>query len=222
MFSRLSSKKVFLQANLKWIIALTLLFILCPGVAGALEITVSPTGSNNDQNVINNALETVSNSGGGKVYLNAGTYQLTDKIIMRSGIHLQGESATNTIIRAGPNTGGSVSGKISDGWIYCSGLSNIEISNLAFTSTASGTNDGGLGETRNCILLRDCANVKIHDNKIIKYVYNDFVKCHSGNNIQVYNNSGQCGHDFVEFLTGTKNSRAYGNNIMVQTNTGIW
>jgi len=192
-----------------------------PGVAGALELTVSPTGSNNDQIVINNALETVSNSGGGKVSLTSGTYQLTEKIIMKSGIHLQGESAANTILRAGPNTGGSVSGKTSDGWIYCSGLTNIEISNLAFTSTASGTSDGGLGETRNCILLRGCSNVKIHDNQVIKYVYNDFVKCHAGDNIQVYNNSGQWGHDFVEFLSETKNSRACNNNIVVQTNTGI-
>src|SRR5450756_1622816 len=125
MFSRLSRKKVFLPASLILIFALTLFFMCVPGVAGALELTVSPTGSNNDQIVINNALETVSNSGGGKVSLTSGTYQLTEKIIMKSGIHLQGESAANTILRAGPNTGGSVSGKTSDGWIYCSGLTNI-------------------------------------------------------------------------------------------------
>ena len=168
---------------------------------------------------INNAIS--SAQVGDTVFLKSGTYQLTERITMKSGIHLQGESASNTILRGGPNTGGSVSGKTSDGWIYCSGLTNIEISNLAFTSTASGTDDGGLGETRNCILLSGCSNVNIHDNQVIKYVYNDFVKCHTGNNIQVYNNSGQCGHDFVEFLSETKNSRAYNNNIVVQTNTGI-
>jgi len=169
---------------------------------------------------INNAI--TSAQSGDTVSLGSGTYQLSsEKVIMKSGIHLTGESVTDTFIRAGPNTGGSVSGQTSDGWIYCIGLNDIEISNLTFTSTASGTNDGGRGETRNCILLKGCSNVKIHDNKVIRYVYNDFVKCHSGNNVQVYNNSGQCGHDFVEFLTGTKNSRAYGNNIIVQTNTGI-
>jgi len=177
-------------------------------------ITVSPGESIND--AINQA------QSGDVVSLSSGTHQLSsEKIIMKSGIHLEGESVTDTFIRAGPNTGGSVSGKTSDGWIYCAGLTDIEISNLAFRSTASGTNDGGRGETRNCILLRGCTNVKIHDNKVIKYVYNDFVKCHLGNNIQIYNNAGQCGHDFVEFLSGTKNSRAYGNNIVVQTNTGI-
>lgn len=212
---------MFFPASLKCISAFPLIFICMVGVSGAMELTVSPAGSNNDQIVINNALETVSNSGGGKVYLTSGTYQLTERITMKSGIHLQGESAGNTILRAGPNTGGAVSGKTSDGWIYCSELTNIEISNLAFTSTASGTDDGGLGETRNCILLRSCSNVKIHDNQVIKYVYNDFVKCHAGDNIQVYDNAGQCGHDFVEFLSETKNSRACNNNIVVQTNTGI-
>lgn len=177
-------------------------------------ITVSPGES------INNAISSAQS--GDVVSLSSGTHSLTtEKITMKSGIHLTGESVTNTFIRAGPNTGGSVSGQTSDGWIYCIGLNDIEISNLTFTSTASGTNDGGRGETRNCILLKGCSNVKIHDNKVIRYVYNDFVKCHSGNNVQVYNNSGQSGHDFVEFLTGTKNSRAYGNNIIVQTNTGI-
>lgn len=182
-------------------------------VASAATNIVSPGQS------INNAISSAHS--GDIVFLKSGTYQLSEKIIMKSGIHLKGESAANTVIRAGPNTAGSVSGKTSDGWIYCSGISNFEISNLAFASTATGTNDGGRGETRNCILLRDCTNVKIHDNKVIKYVYNDFVKCHRGNNIQVYDNAGQCGHDFVEFLSGTKNSRAYGNNIVVQTNTGI-
>jgi len=194
-------------------------FILLTGVANAATLTVSPAGVGNDENGINDAINMAQP--GDTVLLKSGTYQLTERITMKSGIHLRGESATNTILRAGPNTGGSVSGKTTDGWIYCIGLNDIEISNIAFTSSASSTKDGGLGETRNCILLRGCTNVKIHDNEVIKYVYNDFVKCHAGDNIQVYDNSGQCGHDFVEFLSETKNSRAYGNNIVVQTNTGI-
>src|SRR5665811_546116 len=76
MLSRLSSKKVLFQAGLKGIFAFTLFFVCCVGVAEALELTVSPTGSNNDQTIINNALEAVHNSGGGKVYLNAGTYEV--------------------------------------------------------------------------------------------------------------------------------------------------
>jgi len=183
-------------------------------VSSAATNIVSPGQS------INSAISSAQS--GDIVFLTSGTYQLgNEKIIMKSGIHLKGESAANTILKAGPNTAGSISGSTSDGWIYCSGLSNIEISNLAFASSASGTSDGGRGETRNCILLKSCSDVKIHDNKVIKYVYNDFVKCHSGTNIQVYDNSGQCGHDFIEFLRGTKNSRAYGNDIVVQTNTGI-
>ena len=55
-----------------------------PGVAAALELTVSPTGANNDQTVINQALENVKNAGGGKVYLNAGTYKVDNTVIIWS------------------------------------------------------------------------------------------------------------------------------------------
>ena len=73
-------KKVLFQAGLKGIFAFTLFFVCCVGVAEALELTVSPTGSNNDQTIINNALEAVHNSGGGKVYLNAGTYKVDNTV----------------------------------------------------------------------------------------------------------------------------------------------
>jgi len=138
MFSRLSREKVLFKVGLKGIVVLGLFLAFVPCITGASMIMVSPGQS------INNAISSAQS--GDIVFLKSGTYQLTEKIIMKSDIHLKGESAANTVIRAGPNTGGSVSGQTSDGWIYCSGLTNIEISNLAFTSSASGTNDGGRGD----------------------------------------------------------------------------
>ena len=69
MFSGLSCKKVFFPASLIWIFALTLFFMSVPGVAGALELTVSPTGQTTIKQSLINALEAVKNAGGGKVYL---------------------------------------------------------------------------------------------------------------------------------------------------------
>jgi hypothetical protein len=90
MFSRLSRQKVLFQAGLKGIFALTLFFVCCVGAAEALELTVSPTGSNNDQTVINQALEAVKNSGGGEVYLNAGTYKIDNTVVIWSDTVLTG------------------------------------------------------------------------------------------------------------------------------------
>jgi parallel beta-helix repeat protein len=159
---------------------------------------------------------------GDTVYVHAGTYVLAERLVMKSGILLQGESYNNTILVGGGTTGGVRSGKESNGWIYCNGISNFEICSLKFTSTATGTGDGGRGETRNCILLKDCSNVQIHDLYFQRYLYNDGIKCHRGNNVIVYDClSFSVGHDFVEFLSGTKNSKVSNCKIDVQTNTGI-
>src|SRR5665811_632377 len=90
MLSRLSSKKVLFQAGLKGIFALTLFFVCCVGLAEALELTVSSTGSNNDQTIINDALEAVHNSGDRKVYLNAGTFIIDNTVIIWSNTILTG------------------------------------------------------------------------------------------------------------------------------------
>src|SRR5674536_224701 len=96
----MSRKKVSLPANLIWIIALTLFFICVPGVAGALELIVSPTGANNDQTVINQALEDVKQAGGGKVYLNSGTYKVDNTVIIWSNTVLTGAPVSYTHLRA--------------------------------------------------------------------------------------------------------------------------
>jgi polygalacturonase len=115
VLSRLSRKKMFFQASLIWIFALTLFFMSVPGVAGALEITVSPTGSNNDQTVINNALEAVHNSGGGKVYLNAGTYKVDNTVIIGSNTILTG--APDAVIMVSPTSSQWFTGSV--GIISC-------------------------------------------------------------------------------------------------------
>src|SRR5450759_403775 len=115
MFSRLSRQNVLFQVGLRGVVVLGLFLAFVPCITGASTVMVSPGQS------INNAISLAQP--GDIVFLKSGTYQLSsEKIIMKSGIHLTGESTATTVIRARPNTGGSIGGKTSDGWIYCSGL----------------------------------------------------------------------------------------------------
>lgn len=54
---------------MKIVPALLFFLVLFTGTAGAADQTVYSSGSNSDQITINNALETVYQSGGGTVYL---------------------------------------------------------------------------------------------------------------------------------------------------------
>ena len=165
------------------------------------------------QTVINKA------STGDVVQLKSGLHQLSDRLTLKSNLTILGENGT--IIKAGPTTGGVVHAGIGDGWFYCSNLMNVEISNLIFKSTATGILDGGLGESRNCIILFNCSHFKIHDCTVAPYVYNDFVKCHGSSDIKVFNNKGQSAHDFIEYLSNSHDCEAYGNDVVIQTNCGM-
>lgn len=72
------------------------LFIFVSGIAEASQVNISPSGSS-DQNVINQALESVSQSGGGTVFLNAGIYSIDGPIWISSNTVLTGDP--NAIIR---------------------------------------------------------------------------------------------------------------------------
>jgi hypothetical protein len=175
LLSWMSRKKVFFQAGLKWIYALTLLFILCPGVAGALELTVSPTGANNDQTIINNALEAVYNSGGGKVYLNAGTYEVDNTVIIRSNTILTGSQ--DAVIRVSSSSSlwfTGRSGVISNNEL----VNNVEIYGFSINGNIqnlpesfSHTRPDTAHDTENLIRLQGDSNnfmdnIKVHDMRL--------------------------------------------------------
>ncbi|HII93220.1 MAG TPA: hypothetical protein HA262_13985 [Methanosarcina sp.] len=168
------------------------------------------------QNAINNAKPDDT------VCVPEGTYILNDRLIIKSGIKLQGAGCEKTIFKGEENTGGAKGVRKPNGWIYCDGISNFEICDLKFISNATGVGDGGHGETRNCILLRKCSDVQISNLNFQRYLYNDGIKCQAGNNVIISNClSSSVVHDFVEFLGGTKNSKVSNCKIDVQTNMGI-
>jgi parallel beta-helix repeat protein len=188
------------------LLVISLLLLIIPTALGA----VNPTGSN-DQVQINKAVATSQ-----VVVLNAGTYKISAPIVLKSGTILKGVG-DKTIIYAASGVCNSGS---AEGYIVGNSVKNVEISGLQFKSAASGTKDGGHGEARNCIRLRSCTNVKIHDVLFQNFLYNDGIRDSGSNNLQIYNCRINAGHDGICFYK-SKNSRAYNNNIIIRTNTGV-
>jgi hypothetical protein len=147
------------------------------------------------------------------------TYNLgTGHVVLKSGISIGGDKST--VIYGSSTTGGVVRGSTSDGWFYGSGVSGLKLFGFTMQSGAV-LRDGGLGETRNCILLRNCHDVEIFDISCLKYMYNDFVKCHTGYNIVIHDNVVQSGHDGIEFLNNSHDCEAYNNSVEIRINCGM-
>lgn len=185
-------------------------------LAAGQQIDVG-TGYNSSS--ISDALA-VANSGD-TIFVHPGTYYV-DTINLKSGVSLIGSGYSDTIIEGSSTSGGIAGSKSPLGWLNGNGINDVEISGFTFTSDASRIDDGGDGETRNCILLADCSNVKIHNLYFKRYLYNDGVKVHDSSNIHVYDCvSKSVGHDFVEYLNGCTDCDVINCLIDVQTNTGI-
>lgn len=220
MFSRLSCKKVFFPANLIKIFALTLFFILSVGIAGALEITVNPTGANNDQTVINQALEDVKNSGGGKVILNSGVYKVDNTVVIWSNTVLTG--APDAVIMVSPTSSQWFTGAV--GIISCKeSVKNVEIygfqinGNLgAFPASFANTPNHDKDCMR-CIILHGDSNnyadnIKIHNMKLYDS-FSDGAYLYYATNVRVYNNFVSNTQHEGFFLSVVIGAELYSNQI---------
>ena len=207
----------------------TLFLVTClilttvPAALGAQNtITVSPTSGSDAQTAINNAINSVASgatsSNPGYVILGAGTYEISAPIILKSNVVLKGAGDSTVIYATGSvcNSGGSPA------YIFGSGVSNVEVCNLQFKSSATGPGDGGHGDYRNCIKFTSVTNSKVHDILFTRYLYGDGVRIGGSSGIEVYNCRLQSsGHDGVSFLSDTRDSRMYNCYVEVQTNTGV-
>jgi hypothetical protein len=201
----------------------SLILTTIPIVLGAQSaITVNPPSGTGAQNAINSAINSVASgatsSNPGSVLLTAGTYKISAPINIKSNVILKG-AGDSTIISADGSVCNSAG---APAYIYGSGVSNVEISNLKFKSTASKISDGGHGDYRNCIKFSSSSNCKVHDILFAKYLYGDGVRISKSSGMQVYNcRINSAGHDGISFLSGTHDSRAYNNDIDIMVNTGI-
>ena len=195
LFSRLSRQKMLLQAGLKCILALTVSLFFCVGVASALELSVSPTASTSDQTTINNALEAVHNSGGGKVYLNEGTYEVDNTVIIWSDTVLTG--SPGAVILVSPSSSQWFTG--STGIISCKeSVKNVEIygfqinGNLGALPASYANTPSHDKDCERCIILHGnsgdyAENIKIHDMKLFDS-FSDGAYIYYAKNVQFYNN----------------------------------
>jgi PKD repeat protein len=199
-----------------------LILITTPAVLGAQnKITVSPTSGADAQTAINSAINSVASgatsNNPGYVLLTAGTYEISAPIVMKSNVILKG-AGDNTIIYAD----GSVCNSDGEpGYIYGSGVSNVEICNLQFKSSASQISDGGHGDYRNCIRFASSTNCNVHDILFSPHLYSDGVRISKSTGINVYNCRIRSGHDGISFLSDSSRCRAYNNDIEITVNTGI-
>ena len=198
-----------------------LIFATVPAVLGA-EVTVSPTSGGNAPAAINDAINSVATgatpSNPAVVLLTAGTYEINGPINLKSNVVLKG-AGDDTIIFATDSVCNSAG---EPAYIFGSGVSNVEVSDLQFKSSASEIGDGGHGDFRNCIQLSSSSDCKVHDILFTKYLYSDGVRISKSSGIQVYNcRMHSVGHDGIQFLSDSHDCRAYNNDIEIMVNCGI-
>lgn len=177
-----------------------LLFFIFSGLAGA--VTLNPSGSN-DQNAINNAIETVSESGGGTVYLNAGVYDIANTVTMRSNIKLAGDPNAIFKVSASSQWFTGQIGVISN---PDESLHDVEICNFQINGNIANLPrawDSTLGHDRDCeklILIGGWSssmgrNISIHDMKLYN-AFSDGIYIRFTEGVYVYNNFiSNCQHE---------------------------
>jgi hypothetical protein len=188
---------------------------LFTGIAQASYITVSPSGFN-DQNVLNQALSQVYQTGSGTVYLTPGIYDIKGQILIGSNTVLTG--STSAILRVHPYSinnfpdGTGIIGFIGDS------INNVEISNFEIDGNIKNQPSGyhGTGYERLinfwCDSSNPGSNITIHD----MYIHDsagDGAQICFAKNVFLYNNKmSNLEHDAF-FFRDVISSEVYSNNI---------
>ncbi|MGB9929953.1 MAG: right-handed parallel beta-helix repeat-containing protein [Methanosarcina sp.] len=193
--------KIFPAASLFFL----LFFLLFSGVAEATEVTET-----SDQNYINQKIQQ-----GGTIHLPAETYVLTDSIILKSDIILEGEPGTIITIpdhAAWPVWKPLVSG---------TGIRNITIRNLEFDANSGGNSETPHGAGfYNCIHVTDCEDVKVY-NCTLHDSLGDGLRTKTSRNIKFYNNCAyQLGHEGF-FGIESQGIECFNNRITTRTNSAL-
>lgn len=158
-------------------------------------LTLSSSGSDHEQDQINDAINKVSESGGGTVYLNAGTYELTGTIYIRSNIKLTGDS--NAVLIVSSKSSQWFKGSI--GIISCKEvIHDVEICGFQINGNCINL-DPDLANTpghnkdcEKCIILHGnsgeyASNIKVYEMQIYDS-FSDGMYIYYAKNVQCYNN----------------------------------
>ena len=163
-----------------------------------------------NQNDINQKLQQ-----GGIIHLPAGTYVLTDSIILQSNTTLEGEPGTVITI---PDHAGWPDWKslISGTDVY-----NVTIRNLEINANSDGNPETPHGAGYyNCIYVTGCKNIQVY-NCTLKNGLGDGLRIKSSTNIKFYNNLvSRLGHDGF-FGIDSQNIECFNNRITTRTNSAL-
>lgn len=187
-----------------------LILLFCGSAIAGQSISIASTGTTSEQNQINEALKTVSNAGGGTVYLNAGVYEITGPIFVGSNTHFTGDK--NAIIRVSSSSsqwfvGGT--GLINDD---NSVVSNVEISGFQIDGNLdqlprhyADYGNGDHNAQRAIYFMGNkksfMNNIQVHDMDIYD-TYSDGIQIAYCYNAQAYNNFiSNCQHSGIFFIS---------------------
>lgn len=202
-------------------IILFLVLVFSPSLAAAGNYTINPTGATNDQNVINEAIRTASENGGGTVYLNPGVYLVDGTVIIKSNIKLTGDP--NAVIKVSSSSSQWFTGQT--GVISNSeeSLQNVEICGFQIDGNIGNlprSYDSTPGHDRDCeklILIGGWSsqfgnNINIHDMKLYN-AFSDGIYLRFVNHAFCYNNLiSNCQHEGI-FYACVLNGSIYSNKI---------
>ncbi len=179
--------------------AFLLLILLSPGIAGAI-----------DQNDINQKLQQ-----GGIVHLPAGTYVLTDSIILQSNTTLEGEPGT--VITIPDHAGWPAWKPLISG--IC--VQNVTIRDLEINANSNGNSETPHGAGfYNCIHMIDCENVQVYDCTFHDSL-GDGLRTKTSRNIKFYNNLVyRLGHEGF-YGVDSQNIECFNNRITTRTNSAL-
>lgn len=179
--------------------ALLLFILLSQEIGGAAN-----------QNDINQKLQQ-----GGIIHLPAGTYVLTDSIILQSNTTLEGEPGTVITI---PDHAGWPSWKPL--------ISGTDVQNVTIRNLEINANSGGNSETPhgagyyNCIFVTGCEGLKVY-NCTLQDSLGDGLRTKSCTNVKFYNNLvSRLGHDGF-FGIDSHNIECFNNRITTRTNSAL-
>lgn len=184
---------------MKMFSAIILFMLLLPGIAGAAN-----------QNDINQELQQ-----GGRIRLPAGTYILTDSIILQSNTILEGEPGTVITI---PDHAGWPAWKP---LISGNRVQNVTIRNFEINANSNGNSETPHGAGfYNCIYMIDCDNVQVY-NCTFHDSLGDGLRIKRCENIKFYNNFVyRLGHEGF-YGIDSQYIECFNNRITTRTNSGL-
>lgn len=179
--------------------AFLLFLLLSQGIGGAAT-----------QNDINQRLQQ-----GGIIHLPAGTYVLTDSIILQSNTTLEGEPGT--VITIPDHAGWPVWKPLISG----TDVQNVTIRNLEINANSDGNSETPHGAGYyNCIYVTGCKDIQVY-NCTLQDSLGDGLRTKLSKNIKFYNNLvSRLGHEGF-FGIDSQNIECFNNRITTRTNSAL-